>query len=657
MKKLIILLLYLAMVCSIAFGANEIPVQGENTNSWGTDLNAYLQKGQGWYDVRAYGATGDGSTDDTTAIQAALDAAYDSTGEQTVYFPSGRYVVTTNALTYGTTAGRPPAAAKNKLTIIGSGPSTEIVQTTANIDLFQIGKSDVTTNGFAMKNMSISCVDGTGTTLKLTRVSYFNIDNVNVRGGGQYGIHGEGVISCSFNDLRATTATPELFTVTTAPTDAWVRFEDQASPAFGANQITLTNPIISATVANKGLDLDGCQSVTIIGGTFEQSKADYVINGLNCTGIKLLGSHFEENDGFGVKLDGCDGGEIRPSVCASTTFTLVACEDITLGGALGSKSGENTVNIDEDCFNCNIDDARITGPKLVYNHSRTTTMRNISNDVTARAYGEVVPCRFPVLLNPMSEWNGSTTPWRLTKLDTPPTFEKETTIKMSGDASLKIITDAAGEGVYFDLESPDTDQGFVGQWLYVEAWIHLDDGDVRVSYTPSAAGPTHTLTAQELVVCETANGTDVEWCRFSGSFRNTAISNGFGADGRISITNKTDTTSTFYIGALNIYSETNGWPTDTTLASTDATPDTFGNPYYQILRTANGAGTTITTFDNAVYGAEVLLLIEDGNTTIDFTGTNLKGNAGADWSPADGDAMRCRFDGTNWYCTIIDTTA
>jgi nitrous oxidase accessory protein NosD len=40
-------------------------------------------------DVRRYGATGDGHTDDTTAIQSAIDAV--SAGGGTVYFPAGNY--------------------------------------------------------------------------------------------------------------------------------------------------------------------------------------------------------------------------------------------------------------------------------------------------------------------------------------------------------------------------------------------------------------------------------------------------------------------------------------------------------------------------------------------------------------------------------------
>ena len=44
--------------------------------------------------VTSYGATGDGSTDDTTAIRNAIAAAGSGTQPRIVYFPAGRYVIT-----------------------------------------------------------------------------------------------------------------------------------------------------------------------------------------------------------------------------------------------------------------------------------------------------------------------------------------------------------------------------------------------------------------------------------------------------------------------------------------------------------------------------------------------------------------------------------
>ena len=47
--------------------------------------------GEAVFNVRAYGAVGDGVTDDTAAIQAAIDAAVAAAGD--VFFPDGTYLV------------------------------------------------------------------------------------------------------------------------------------------------------------------------------------------------------------------------------------------------------------------------------------------------------------------------------------------------------------------------------------------------------------------------------------------------------------------------------------------------------------------------------------------------------------------------------------
>ncbi len=67
--------------------------------------------------------------------------------------------------------------------------------------------------------------------------------------------------------------------------------------------------------------------------------------------------------------------------------------------------------------------------------------------------------------------------------------------------------------------------------------------------------------------------------------------------------------------------------------------------------TANAALTTINDFSMSI-GQRVNVYIRDANTIIDFTGTNLKGNAGADWSPVSGDWMEVTFDGTFKYCAV-----
>jgi len=78
----------------------------DNTSDQTKNLNNSL------YNVKDYGATGDGTTDDTTNVQSAIDAAGAVGG--TVFFPTGVYVVT------------PLDGSYNHITFAGEGRASEI---------------------------------------------------------------------------------------------------------------------------------------------------------------------------------------------------------------------------------------------------------------------------------------------------------------------------------------------------------------------------------------------------------------------------------------------------------------------------------------------------------------------------------------------------
>jgi len=94
--------------------------------------------------------------------------------------------------------------------------------------------------------------------------------------------------------------------------------------------------------------------------------------------------------------------------------------------------------------------------------------------------------------------------------------------------------------------------------------------------------------------------------------------------------------------------------TPVTFTAQDATPSVASGT---VFKTANTSATIITMFDGALAGQTMIVLINDTFTTIDFTGTNLKGNAGVDWSPTTGDTLQAVFISPNWYCRISDNTA
>lgn len=74
-----------------AAGESVTITQWDSRRSTAQDV-ADLGGGGDWFNVRSYGATGDGTTDDTAAVQDAIDAAA-AAGGGVVYFPSGIYKI------------------------------------------------------------------------------------------------------------------------------------------------------------------------------------------------------------------------------------------------------------------------------------------------------------------------------------------------------------------------------------------------------------------------------------------------------------------------------------------------------------------------------------------------------------------------------------
>lgn len=91
-----------AAVSAVAIGGTEMA---------GTSQAMAQTTEPGFYDVTAYGATGNGSTDDTAAIKSAIAAAQANTYGGVVYFPIGRYVVSS-----------PLIVTSSDILLLGQGP-------------------------------------------------------------------------------------------------------------------------------------------------------------------------------------------------------------------------------------------------------------------------------------------------------------------------------------------------------------------------------------------------------------------------------------------------------------------------------------------------------------------------------------------------------
>jgi hypothetical protein len=111
-----------AAIARVGVGANDQVLTADSTQAAGlkwdaaTDSNA-IHKGDIVQNVKDYGAIGDGTTDDKTAIQAAIDAA-NAAGGGIVYLPTGVYNI----------ASSPGLNLKEGVALVGAGTAATTIK-------------------------------------------------------------------------------------------------------------------------------------------------------------------------------------------------------------------------------------------------------------------------------------------------------------------------------------------------------------------------------------------------------------------------------------------------------------------------------------------------------------------------------------------------
>lgn len=165
---------HIALFLACIFYLSVLPVY--SAPNWAT--YPYLNQGvknlvvkeSPWVDVRAYGAVGDNTTDDTAAIQAAIDNATTGTYYKPIYFPEGSYKVT-STLTVTNKVGVEFRGAGYKASIIKgvdiSGPVLNIGGSRITMSDMQIYADNCTSAVWAYRTATQS-----GGDLRFQRVTF-----------------------------------------------------------------------------------------------------------------------------------------------------------------------------------------------------------------------------------------------------------------------------------------------------------------------------------------------------------------------------------------------------------------------------------------------------------------------------------------------------
>ncbi|SCW49483.1 glycoside hydrolase family 28 protein [Mucilaginibacter sp. NFR10] len=237
-------------------------------------------------DITAYGATGNGTTLNTMAIQNAIDACY-KTGGGKVVVPSGVFLTSTIALNDNITLHL------NKGAVL-------------------LGSTDV--NDY--KNLD-PFVEGLGISVGWALVVAVDKKNIS--------IEGEGIIDGQGSKLKA----QQILTDTRAESQRWGR-----------------RPFLLRVVR--------CQDVSVSGVTLNYSAAwtshYFQCKQVNIQNVKIESRGVAHNDG--MDIDGCQDVTIKncdvvsgdDALCFKTTSSKMACKNIVISG-LRLKSGQGAIKI------------------------------------------------------------------------------------------------------------------------------------------------------------------------------------------------------------------------------------------------------------------------------------------------------------------------
>jgi hypothetical protein len=270
------------------------------------NANTLWDKGNHVFDVKAYGAIGNDTADDTTAIQSAIDAARLVGG--IVWFPAGTYKITATLKLYtGTT---PTITAYSNITLAGAGSSgaggSIIKQYTTGVDCIK-GINDVA-NGAQSLNITIQDLNlawGTATKTNSGNGLYlsqqaaggpsyqqFNIKNVtatNFQGSGKYGFNMESIIVSTLDTCMAVSCSNSFY------------LNGAVGSAYGSVSTSVSFINCYANMATNGVI-----GFNILDNTYISFVGCAVDIGANTTGTAYLvdGSNCVSFQGCGVELSG-----------------------------------------------------------------------------------------------------------------------------------------------------------------------------------------------------------------------------------------------------------------------------------------------------------------------------------------------------------------
>ena len=550
-------------------------------------------------DVRSFGATGDGVTNDTAAIQAALDSAV---GGEVVFFSSGTYIISDVF----------DVIAVN-INIIGSGATLDAsVRLTDNVFTFNSVSNCVISGLIYAGEETLAAFSGAVEAdvfgfIRLTSCTNVRVENIRVSKCGS-GIMLNSCTDCIVDDVSFT----GVFT------------EEKVGDNFASAVRIYSgtgNKVSNVYAVNSGSCVTGVATIndTVIShcsGTGFRDNCIYISSGLNC---QVIGCNF-----WGLDSE-CDTGvKARGSRhIVSNNYIAGSYNGITITGMGDTPdayeaNGHGTICQGNVISACTCNGIRVYSVDGLFCRDVSIIGNTFNDMVNPGGYSSILAYVERGLIVHSNIINGNTSDYAITVSGT------GTDIGTTPNVSImnNVLTDCSGEG----MRLSDLTASVVASNIFVNC---TDEAiDIRNVTNSIFMGNTWPEAGKVLI-------------RDDDAYTNT---------GNLYIHNHGE----IYIDAAQQLVNRLRYNYNTTSVSmkfgaADATPTVEGGG--EFLTNAAGA-LNVTDFDDGVVGDVIKILGADaGNTTVkhDVSKINLVG--AADWVSANGASLVLWYDGVDW-CEI-----
>jgi hypothetical protein len=326
-----------------------------------------------WVNVKTYGAKGDGVTDDTAAIQAAINAVQ-AAGGGVVYLPAGTYIVNNSAATALSITG-------SGVYLTGDGPGQTIIQTNYNAGgtgqlHWLVAWSGGTLPSFGSPTTALTAdlnagIGQAGTSVSVASSAAFTALQVVEIGDNFSSADGDITNRGELAQITATGA--GSLTLANSVTNSYLTSRSAGVWAVpwiyggGAYGITFReNPSLSGTGGNPGIHAQAIQNFRVANCEFGpldnraiETATVYGMRVTDCWFHDLTDNQGASMFGYGVYLAGaqnatvgnCTFARFRHAVTTSQSIDgIVWANNITVSGCTAEGAGTATYDTHPPCW-------------------------------------------------------------------------------------------------------------------------------------------------------------------------------------------------------------------------------------------------------------------------------------------------------------------